>query len=50
MTNHEPCAWMFTNPKNGNIVFFARAIEAENFREWNPDWEMTTLYAKEDDE
>jgi hypothetical protein len=45
---NQPAAWMFTNPKNGNIVFFSKAAEAEKFSQWNPDWKMTTLYAKEE--
>jgi len=44
---NQPAAWMFTNPKNGNVVFFSTAAEAEKFGEWNPDWKMTTLYTKE---
>lgn len=43
----EPVAWMFRNKKNGNTVFFERALDAEKFAQYNPDWEMTPLYTQE---
>jgi hypothetical protein len=41
-----PVAWMFENPKTGNVVFFDRALEAEKFSQWKPDWNVVVLYTK----
>jgi hypothetical protein len=41
----KPIAWMMTYEETGNISFFNDRYNADAFRQANPDWTCTPLYA-----